>query len=367
MNDRFLSPTEALGQRRVDRIEKIRPKLRDLDVFIDNASTMDILLKSITHGKFEKLKSRSAFAPKENWLFARDDSTDTYLCTDDGPDDLNPSKVYDALFYPELHTGIVAWWLLHAWRFTDLAEEAIRSLTTWHITVSAVSSRALIEEVGCILYESKKFSENWKKSKSLPEPKRPLAVRELLHPVMVQSAFGSRGITDSTNLRPAPNVQTYVDKLAKETGEPQFLKWYAWLSNSAHPAIGSRMAYASQPIVHTTGAVMRRRFSRRPTSINGRSEELDFLIAHQCADSTVAAVQVGLSLLSQALEIVDDIGLTTGAATLTRHTYWRNLKPVRGNRQCPCGKGKWPACQHRWGGPTPAIAVEHLLESQSAT
>lgn len=361
MNDRFLSPAEALGQRRVDRIEEVRPALRDLDAFIDNATTIDILLKPIARGKFEKLISCSASAPEEKWLFARDDSTDTYLCTDDAPRDLNQSKVFDALFFPELHTGMVAWWLLHAWRFTDLAEEAIKSLATWHITVSAVSSRALIEEVGCLLYESKQFAENWKASKSLPEANRPQAVRELLHPVMVQSAFGSRGITESTNLRPATNVQTYVDKLAKETGEPQFLKWYTWLSNSAHPAIGSRMAYASQPMVHPTGTVMRRRFSRRPTSINGRSEELDFLIAHQCADSTVAAVQVGLSLLSQALEIVDDIGLTTGAATLTNHTYWRNLKPVRGNRECACGKGKWPACQHWWGEPAPAIAVRQAL------
>jgi hypothetical protein len=56
-------------------------------------------------------------------------------------------------------------------------------------------------------------------------------------------------------------------------------------------------------------------------------------------------------VLQQALNVVDDAGLTTAAATLTLRAYWRNFTPVRGKRPCPCGRGPSSACGHRWGEP----------------
>ncbi|MFI7289777.1 hypothetical protein ACIBRY_24475 [Streptomyces anulatus] len=53
------------------------------------------------------------------------------------------------------------------------------------------------------------------------------------------------------------------------------------------------------------------------------------------------------------MALVDDFGLTTAAATLTRRTYWRAFHPTRGSRACPRGRGKWSACGHRWGAVRP--------------
>jgi hypothetical protein len=89
----------------------------------------------------------------------------------------------------------------------------------------------------------------------------------------------------------------------------------------------------------------------------GNSKVLDNELAHYAADATLAAGTVICELLDQALLLVDDFGLTTGAATLTNRTYWRNFTPVRGSRRCPCGRGSWAKCHHRWGDPAPEIVV----------
>ena len=357
MDDHYLSTRIALGYRRAASIDQLYSGLNELDALAGNAATVDMHLLPVSREKFEKLKLYTFRKPQESWLFARDDAKDIYICVDDASSGIDSSNVFAAIFFPELHTRLVSWWLVHAWRFMDLTDATLDGLREWRITISAVASRALIEEVGCLLYEAKQIAEGWRKAKSLPAKGRPQQVRDLLHPLLAQTAFGSRGVAEVRGLRPATNVQTYVDKLAKASGEMEFLRWYAWLSNAAHPAVGSRIAYASQPLVHETDTVVRRRFTRRPTSIQGKTEGLDFLIAHQSADATISAVKVGLPLLWKALEIVDDVGLTTHAATFTEQIYWRNLKPVRGNRWCPCGKGRWKSCQHDWGSPAPEISI----------
>jgi hypothetical protein len=69
----------------------------------------------------------------------------------------------------------------------------------------------------------------------------------------------------------------------------------------------------------------------------------------------IAAGTYMLNLLEDGLAVVDDFGLTTAAATLTRLRYWRDFHPTRGSRACPCGRGKWSTCGHHWGSqiPTP--------------
>jgi hypothetical protein len=88
-----------------------------------------------------------------------------------------------------------------------------------------------------------------------------------------------------------------------------------------------------------------------------KREQLEPTIALNVADALIAAGKVITDVLHQSLAVVDDMGLTTAAATLTQHVYWRNLSPVRGKRLCPCGHGPASACQHRWGQPAPTISI----------
>jgi hypothetical protein len=153
----------------------------------------------------------------------------------------------------------------------------------------------------------------------------------------------------------AISVQTYVDKLAKQPGAERFKDYYTWLSNAAHPAVGSRIAYSGDVLLHNAGATMRRRITRRPTSLNGKTDAQGFTIAHDAADATVLASDHGNQFLNDALRIVDDFGLTTAAPNLTKYTYWRGFQPVARNSQCPCGCGKFKRNVHRWGEPAPPL------------
>jgi hypothetical protein len=223
-----------------------------------------------------------------------------------------------------------------------------------------VTARALIEEAGCLIVESRKISQAWEEAKAVPEHpiERPSRVRSLLHPVLVQAAFGTR-IKDLPNAPQAISVQTYVDKVAKATAESRFTTWYDWLTDAAHPALGARAAYASPPITSEARAVTYRYHARSPLleMDSAGLTQLDHELAHYAADATLAAGMVIFDLLEQALLMVDDFGLTTGAAGLTNRNYWRKLTPVRGSRSCPCGRGSWADCQHRWGQLASSITV----------
>jgi hypothetical protein len=177
-------------------------------------------------------------------------------------------------------------------------------------------------------------------------------VRNSLDRPFKEFAFASRKLSDAPDIVPAINVQTYVNKLARDSGG-NYVEQYAWLSNSAHPAVGSRIAYSGPFRKHVTGAVIRRRFTRRPRSVDDNSKGLGYLVAQYAADSTVDVITYGLPLIWRSLELVDDFGLTTCAATLTNHKYWRNLKPVERNAQCPCGCGKFKRSRHQWRKPLP--------------
>jgi len=104
--------------------------------------------------------------------------------------------------------------------------------------------------------------------------------------------------------------------------------------------------------------VLLRFYARRPVLVYaGTKVGTDFTIAHTAADALIACGTIGADFLDQALFLVDDFGLTTQAATLTRRWYWRDFIPVRGSRACPCGRGKWSGCGHWWGHPAPTLTV----------
>ena len=85
-----------------------------------------------------------------------------------------------------------------------------------------------------------------------------------------------------------------VKKLTKMTHDERFTDWYDWLSDAAHPALGARIAFASPPSVHDSGAVMTRWYARAPLSQEGggKREPLEPTIALTVADALIAAGSV---------------------------------------------------------------------------
>src|SRR5215467_6138197 len=187
---------------------------------------------------------------------------------------------------------------------------------------------------------------------------RPAAVRRELEPILRHAGFGSRLKISHKELQ-ATSVLTLVKKLAKMTDDERFTDWYDWLSDAAHPALGARIAFASPPIAHDTGAEMIRWYARVPMTLEGggKREHLEPTIAFTVAYALIAAGTVIADVLQQSLAVVDDMGLTTAAATLTRRVYWRNFSPVRGNSPCPCGRGRASVCRHYWGQPAPVVNI----------
>ncbi len=302
---------------------------------------------------------RGALARREDWVFTKSKGGAYTSALDEVSADGSRDPAA-AVVYPELHTRLVAWWLVHAWRGLDLLEDTLRNVLSWRITSAAVTARALIEEAGCLAYEASKLAEAWTVGKATPAGmmSRPASVREALNPPLTQAAFASRMQIAHEKAR-AVNVLTYVKKLAKATDNTRFIEWYDWLSDAAHPAFGARIAFSTPPITDPSGAYMARVYARAPLVMAGKTgnQQFDYTIACYAADALTACGRLLLELLEQSLVLVDDFGLTTAASTFTKRWYWRDFKPVRGSRPCPCGRGKWADCQHWWGAPAPVVAV----------
>lgn len=323
-----------------------------------NESTVDVVLVPLK-GRAAKRWETLALQRCEAWVYIAS-ADGTIILAVDEPSEEGMRDQAAAVIYPELHTRLVSWWLVHAWRGVDLMDDTLENLRRWRITSGAVTGRAVVEEAGSLVDEAAKLAEAWKVSKAVPadKVKRPDAVRRELEPILLHAGFGSRLKTSHKQLQ-ATNVLTLVTKLAKMTHDERFTDWYDWLSDAAHPAVGARIAFASPPIAHDTSAVMTRWYARAPMTLEGRGKRqpLEPTIALTVADALMAAGSVITDVLEDSLAVVDDMGLTTAAATLTRRVYWRNLSPVRGNRSCSCGRGRASVCRHYWGQPAPVVTI----------
>jgi hypothetical protein len=360
-NERFLTTGEALGEDVVAGLAQLEDQVLQLDLLVAKADLTEKYVHPMDSVKYSAFEKYAYEHLEEHWASASR-ADDRHLCIDDVRH-LPGRGPLEATIYPPIHMHLLGWWLAHAWRFIDLADTAIKSLDSWNITTAAIASRALIEEVSCLLYEADELSKRWSEAKSSPaDDMREYTVGELLHDKLLEFTYASRGLGD-TDPWPATNVMTYIQKLAKRYGHEGLDNFYTFLSNAAHPAVGAKMAYASEFPAHETGAYSLRRLSRRPTAA-GRSSKLGFTIASVAANATITfggencRLAHPKGLLYQALSMVDDFGLTTRSGLLTRTRYWRKLMPGhRSSDTCPCHCGKRAVAKHRWGEPAPEIRV----------
>lgn len=356
---RFPDPiAKALGAARTDELEELRQDVGELGKRIVDVYTTDVLLIPLKPEKVPEWK-RIARQEGETWVFVGSTDGVPVLALDE-PSETGMRDHAAAVIYPELHMRLVSWWLVHAWRAVDLLEDTLDNLHRWRVTSGAVTARALVEEAGALAEEAKKIAASWSTAKNEQANVigRPAAVREALAPILLQAGMGSRLKGSAASLQ-ATNVLTLVQKLSRETGDVRFIKWYDWLSDSAHPAFGARIAFSTPPLLHESKATMLRYYSRSPMSLDSESdsEPLEPTIAFYIADALMASGKVILETLDQILVVIDDFGLTTAAATLTRRSYWRNFQPTRGSRMCPCGRGKWSQCRHHWGESAPELRL----------
>lgn len=110
----------------------------------------------------------------------------------DRPSHLGHRNPVEAVVFPPLHSQLVGWWLFHAWRSIDLLEAGLTASASGTTSVAAVTSRALIEELGCLVTEVRLVQKAWETAK-LPDVD-PVRRAELL-------GRGTRPLTDKVALR----------------------------------------------------------------------------------------------------------------------------------------------------------------------
>lgn len=233
--DYYTSVDQALGSERVDALARTNSEIDKLNAVVSHAVTLDSIMFPISHGKSEQL--RTMIKPTERWGDLTQANGD-HLCIDK-ISHVGLQNIFDAAVFPELHMRLISWWICHAWRLLDLARTAIQSLEDWNLAVAALCSRGLIEQVGCLLSESKEISRLWAEAKDLDGKMlegtdRVDVVRSRLHEPLGKYAFAAADWVNRKNSKPP-------------TSRPMSVSWpKCQISISGKCMIGSRMRRTPQ-------------------------------------------------------------------------------------------------------------------------
>lgn len=335
---------------------ELRRQALSLDELTRDAFVEEVLITPMDDATTREWKRMHA-TDRDDWVFAAGAGL-TWAA--DRPSNLGARKAAGAVTFPPLHSQMVGWWLFHAWRSIDLLQAGLDASASGTTSVTAVTSRALIEELGCLVTELRLVRKAWETAK-LPDVtglRRASLVRAQLSPTLTKLQFASRISNLPANTPSATNVLTYVSKLDKLSKSSKFSEWYDWLSDASHPAFGARLIYVTNPLRHASGASILRLHSRSPLHlVDHRGDRTDF--TYDIEDKANAALETCGSLLVDhlyaALKLVDDFGLTTSAPALTERAYWRNFLPASPGDECPCGCGPWAESLHVWGAEAPSI------------
>jgi hypothetical protein len=147
-----------------------------------------------------------------------------------------------------------------------------------------------------------------------------------------------------------------VEKLARASNQ-SLQSDYQWLCNTVHPSLGNTLVFASPMMMHETQTHSINWFARFPLSIRGRGAPVqERTVEEAVVRGAVRAVEILEAVLGDALRVVDDIGLTTGAAQIATYSYWRSFSQGDRNERCPCRSGrKVKHCPHDWRTDAPEI------------
>jgi hypothetical protein len=284
----------------------------------------------------------------------------------------------DARFFfrfVEIHGRVVVWWLLYAWRSRELMSAVAAHADDLHPIAAAACARSLVETAAALWVDARKLESAWREAKAAGShamTDRSLARSKPLLAWLNEVQFGGKFDDKAAPETKAAfgsisrtNVLGPVEKLAKVT-DGDLQTDYQLLCNVVHPSLGTTLAYGAPPMKHSTGTHSILWFSGLPLEVvelgDGRREAERTVQTAIAMTSTVALTVVRV-VLDQALKVVDDIGLTTGAPQVAAFPYWRALRPAPRNEDCPCRSGmKAKRCRHAWGEPVPAIASSFLDE-----
>lgn len=358
----MLEPEDVSAILGADRLAEMREAVEGLAGFREmtwNAATTDFVCRPLNPAEFSRW---GRMAPSRGVAIGYPpepiEGVDTVFYVMDEASDAGLADPEAATIYPSVHSMMTSWWLVHAWRTIDLLDDASLSLMSWRVTSAAVAGRALIEQVGCLNYEATLLAKGWEAAKFLDDSRSPgVAVFEDVRPVLIKAAVSTR-MNEPSPQRTAVNVMTYVSKLVRATGDERYNDWYEWLTETAHPAYGARVANSSPAM--SDGSILVRSYARQPMwvmSPTGERLPSEHPIAPKVLETVIACATAASSLLRSSLALVDDFGLTTAAGTLTRRSYFRQLTPQRGRKHCPCGCGPWSDSGHFWGQSAPLVAV----------
>ena len=106
--------------------------------------------------------------------------------------------------------------------------------------------------------------------------------------------------------------------------------------------------------------MMLRWYARSPLLLHhdeSGTKLLEPTIAFAVADALVASGRRDRRRARSIPAVVNDMGLTTRAATLTQRSYSRRPVSSSWEAACPCGRGPASACEHRWGGSAPTVTI----------
>lgn len=268
--------------------------------------------------------------------------------------------------YVEVHTRAVAWWLTYVWRTNELRAAAVEQYRDKRMIAAAACARSLVETAAQFWVDTRKLAELWAVAKASTPPRaerRELpgcnALVRWLNEVQFGGKFDDRAATSLAVKR--ASVQTAIDKLAKVTaGDLQ--TDYQWLCNAVHPSIGNTFVYSAPPLIDEAGTHHLLSFCGRPLVIaSAKGMEAETTIEDAISRSVILSLDLLASVLDEALRIIDDIGMTTGAPALSSVPYWRALSEPARNDRCPCRSGKKTKnCAHGWGKPAPGVTKSFI-------
>jgi hypothetical protein len=295
--------------------------------------------------------------------------------------------------FVEVHSRLVVWWLVNAWRSKQLADATWQLADAVQFIPAAACARSLIETATSVWTDTRKLHEVWSGVKADYAAHGPnIAHRDNLMAEVNKMLWGSKFDDKIPDLQKVygklqrTNVLTQIAKLARITDYPLH-RDYQWLCNTVHPSIGGMKAFAAPMMGHETKTHAFQWVCEAPTSFRtiklsrdkhhmladtasllkdkdvkdsvsaaSGSEFRETTIQDALARAAILAVEVLEKSLDDSLKLIDDIALTTKAPSMASFGYWRNLSRARGNVSCPCRSGrKAKHCLHRWTDPVPTV------------